>query len=123
MKIEGEDDDGIVKDKHGVRVPLHLMDSVQHAIGGQPRLHRPGQAQISPADAEVRAATYDKRDAWLADAWKGVDPEPEVTLDDEPVITTPLLLGSDRAAVVGDEPAWVQNYNTRIENAWKGAQS
>lgn len=94
-----EDDERIVRDRSGVRVPMMLMDN-------KPQ-HRPGPVVVADADAERRrrAALYDAYDQRISEAWKDQAPP---TADRANPPPTP--------AEVSD---CYKRYDQRIENAWR----
>jgi hypothetical protein len=80
---DDDDDDHVLLDGEVLRVPMHLMDSVQQSValnglrvtdggGDSAGLHRPGPRYI--ADAAMRDAKQAAYDAYLHDvtnAWRG----------------------------------------------------
>jgi hypothetical protein len=120
-----DDDSGIVPDGYGVRVPIHLQDSVQQAIAtsnvrltdalGRPAGQRPGHVFASDSEVQARdahAAMVQRTcNAWrtpstISDgAWSGAaiaaaSPKP----DDQPLPD----VDAARAA-----------YIDRLQNAWR----
>jgi hypothetical protein len=71
------DDEDVLRDGQVLRVPTHLMDSLQRSVASardgtvfDASLHRPGFRAAGQASDDARTRAYDEMCRDMADAWK-----------------------------------------------------
>lgn len=134
--VEGdEDENGIVKDGHSVRVPLEFTDSARIQAIKDACMQR--NKSMSSAIVDEHQA-YDRR---ISNAWRTAGVVAETAMRDEDVDVSKLTLDQQhdrydrrisnawkqpspapqsRQAVTNDAEAERQRYQSRIANAWRG---
>jgi hypothetical protein len=115
----------IAKDGERVRVPLHLMDTMQRQITDADVFdYRPGyRTRTADAPSHDRAAARLQMITDLGNAWRTagrVEDRRHPELDQEETITPSEKTQADIIQRQRDK-SWRESV-TRVENAWKGVE-
>ena len=106
------DEDGLLKDGHGVRVPLMLKDALHDGFGG-----KPGFAFARDSASRDRvAAAYESYEASLCDAWRA--PIGEVADEQTDLAVSDAAAHSDRTEPRPMDEVY-RLYDETLASAWK----
>jgi hypothetical protein len=124
------DDDDVVRDGEHVRVPLHLMDSLQRAVAteglrlhdgmGNPAGQKSGYVFGGNAEQRQRAAdAYDERTRRLQNAWRNPAAAAERNETQLEAWRKPGARPGLRQDATNDSAAAYAAYVERIGRAWR----